>query len=565
MGTNRRFTARLLLASLCYRMVIAIAFLLASQIHAEQLNSEPLALNGSAVHTDLQLDYYYAALFSEANTPEPDELLAHKNLRMELTVLVDEWSKRRFNQYWNQSIAINNLDSDYDSHSDDLVEFSQLLKGQLIRGDRVIIEKEAEKGTRVSINGVMLMESKSEQLFSLFANIWIGQRPPSTVFKSSILGIESTINPALMTSYQSLSATGKRKDEIKGWSKPAAKKQVAKTKLIAKTVAKSVKTATVKAAVDTTAAVTKNTAATGQPATAPSPTLLDATKSEPIVSEPRNTETIVSEAIVSEPVPSKPVLSEPLLSEQETAEQIALKTAISAPDAATSASSKTDKTVAETRLTPASIEAIADQAETFSANIAFNGDTAFSDNETISNNTAISDNKADSAPGASTESATQLTSLAPEQNPSDAKTLTQADNNAQPEAEPSVAEQDSRQALAKLEDTDQQSTATSESIDISSELLSVYHSNLLALTYQEIVYPTSAIKRNREGKVVLKVVVNRKGEVQQSSYHEESKYKALNKAASKALAKSSPFPSVPESVSGENFEFLVPINFQLAE
>ena len=99
MGTNRRFTARLLLASLCYRMVIAIAFLPASQIHAEQLNSEPLALNGSAVHTDLQLDYYYAALFSEANTPEPDELLAHKNLRMELTVLVDEWSKRRFNQY----------------------------------------------------------------------------------------------------------------------------------------------------------------------------------------------------------------------------------------------------------------------------------------------------------------------------------------------------------------------------------------------------------------------------------------------------------------------------------
>ena len=553
MGTNRRFTARLLLASLCYRMVIAIAFLPASQIHAEQLNSEPLALNGSAVHTDLQLDYYYAALFSEANTPEPDELLAHKNLRMELTVLVDEWSKRRFNQYWNQSIAINNLDSNYDSHSDDLVEFSQLLKGQLIRGDRVIIEKEAEKGTRVSINGVMLMESKSEQLFSLFANIWIGPRPPSTVFKSSILGIESTINPALMTSYQSLSATGKRKDEIKGWSKPAAKKQVAKTKLIAKTVAKSVKTATVKAAVDTTAAVTKNTAATRQAATAPSPTLLDATKSEPIVSEPRNTETIVSEAIVSEPVPSKPVLSEPLLSEQETAEQIALKTAVSAPDAATSASSKTDKTVAETRLTPASIEAIADQAETFSANIAFNGDTAFSDN------------KADSAPGASTESATQLTSLAPEQNPSDAKTLTQADSNAQPEAEPSVAEQDSRQTLAKLEDTDQQSTATSESIDISSELLSVYHSNLLALTYQEIVYPTSAIKRNREGKVVLKVVVNRKGEVQQSSYHEESKYKALNKAASKALAKSSPFPSVPESVSGENFEFLVPINFQLAE
>ena len=127
--------------------------------------SDQLVLNGTAIHTSLQQDYYYAALFSESRSDDPQTLLWQENQRMEITILVDEWSKRRFTQHLGQAIAINNSTDDQEHHAKDIATFNTLIKDYLIRGDRIVINKDIDKGTAISINGITLMETKSHDFF----------------------------------------------------------------------------------------------------------------------------------------------------------------------------------------------------------------------------------------------------------------------------------------------------------------------------------------------------------------------------------------------------------------
>jgi len=199
--------------------------------------SDQLLLNGTAIHTSLQEDYYYAALFSESRSEDPQTLLWQENQRMAITILVDEWSKRRFTQHLSQAIAINNTADDQEHHAKDIATFNTLIKDYLIRGDRIVISKDIDQGTKISINGITLMESDSHGFFSLFLNTWLGSRPPSSVFKASILGQQTTVDSFMMTSYESLTASANRINDLKKWTKKAQPK---KTK-IAKSVAKKAK------------------------------------------------------------------------------------------------------------------------------------------------------------------------------------------------------------------------------------------------------------------------------------------------------------------------------------
>ncbi len=177
--------------------------------------SDQLVLNGTAIHTSLQLDYYYAALFSELPSNDPQTLLWQENQRMEMTILVEEWSKRRFTQHLGQAIAINNTADNQEHNAKDIATFNTLIKDYLIRGDRIVIAKDIDSGTSISVNGITLMETESHDFFTLFLNTWIGSRPPSSTFKSSILGQHPTIDSSMMASYESLSASANRIEEIK--------------------------------------------------------------------------------------------------------------------------------------------------------------------------------------------------------------------------------------------------------------------------------------------------------------------------------------------------------------
>lgn len=403
--------------------------------------SDLLILNGTAIHTSLQQDYYYAALFSESRSEDPQTLLWQDNQRMEITILVNEWSKRRFTQHLGQAITINNTTDDQEHHAKDIATFNTLFKDYLIRGDRIVINKDADKGTTISINGITLMETESHDFFTLFLNTWLGSRPPSSIFKASILGQEATVDSYMMTSYESLTASATRINDLKAWNK----KEKPKSKsLPAKAAAKKVKK---------------------------------------IINE---------KAIAAKSIAKKP---EPIIVETQPTRYVEATEFIESEDMSSTLEAK---------------------------------HTPFSFDE---------------------ENATTITDLKKNANPNAEDYSTGSDNPAS-----LLASNTKDNSLAK--------NALAEINEQKKELLKIYRSTILTSTYKKIVYPSSAIDKNQQGKVVLKVIVNRSGKVQSIDLKEKSKYKLLNKAADRAVTKAH-FPSVPSELEGNEFEFLLPIKFSL--
>lgn len=91
----------------------------------------------------------------------------------------------------------------------------------------------------------------------------------------------------------------------------------------------------------------------------------------------------------------------------------------------------------------------------------------------------------------------------------------------------------------------------------------LYHSKLLKWTYKYLSYPRRALKRGQQGSVRLTVVIDREGNVQEVTAVEESRFALLNREALGAVKRAEPFPPVPDTVSGERFEFSLPIVFRL--
>jgi protein TonB len=419
----------------CFTLILSCSLVtFSSQARA----SDQLLLNGTAIHTSLQQDYYYAALFSESRSEDPQTLLWQENQRMEITILVDEWSKRRFTQHLSQAIAINNTADDQEHHAKDIATFNTLIKDYLIRGDRIVISKDIDQGTKISINGITLMASDSHGFFSLFLNTWLGSRPPSSVFKASILGQQTTVDSFMMTSYESLTASANRINDLKKWTKKAQPK---KTK-VAKSVAKKAKTSSPKKSVLTEIADNQSYSTTME-------------------SQPRyvNTAELLESSDIATTIASE---AAPVDFDDNAITETALKKIVN----------------------PMAV------------------------NEPLEVNTSL---------------------------------LTLASNT---------------------ENNDLANEAIDEVKQQKEDLLRFYRSSILTSTYKKIVYPSSAIDKNQQGKVILKVVVNREGKVKSVDLEKKSPFKLLNKAANKAVTKAH-FPSVPPELEGNEFEFLLPIQFSL--
>ncbi|MFL0800581.1 MAG: TonB family protein [Agarilytica sp.] len=91
----------------------------------------------------------------------------------------------------------------------------------------------------------------------------------------------------------------------------------------------------------------------------------------------------------------------------------------------------------------------------------------------------------------------------------------------------------------------------------------LYYSQLAKYTYKYIEYPAKAWDRGREGNIRLRVTINRKGKVTNTEILEEAKYKSLNKEAKKAVSRASPYPSIPDEIKGEDYNFTFRIAFKI--
>lgn len=253
--------------------------------HAQ--NSD-LSLNGIAAFEQLRKEYYIGALY--LGWPGHDQATIANmpgKKRMAIHITADRWPALRFAQMWNQAITINNPSAFINANALDILAFTSLPKGDLLAGDRLVVELATNNTTVVSLNGITALRTGSPALFTMLSNAWIGARPPTSEFKRDILDLpKDQAGKDLIARFENVRPNDTRKKTIAGWGFKSEPEPAAAAPAVAVT-------------------------APATPAAPPAPTPAAPKKPEPAETKPADTPKAVAETKpAAEPKPVEPKAAE---------------------------------------------------------------------------------------------------------------------------------------------------------------------------------------------------------------------------------------------------------------
>lgn len=90
-----------------------------------------------------------------------------------------------------------------------------------------------------------------------------------------------------------------------------------------------------------------------------------------------------------------------------------------------------------------------------------------------------------------------------------------------------------------------------------------YMSQIIRDVYSNIRYPERALRRNYEGSVRMRLIIERDGSLAEVKVMEGSRHDTLNEEAGRAVLAAVPFAPIPNELRGERIEVELPINFRL--
>lgn len=130
-------------------------------------------------------------------------------------------------------------------------------------------------------------------------------------------------------------------------------------------------------------------------------------------------------------------------------------------------------------------------------------------------------------------------------------------------AQPDPAAQAAAQAAAQQQ-ARADSQARQEKEKQQTALNDQYLGQVRKQVLRNIDYPKRAQKEGVEGLVVLRITLDRNGNVTGSEIAQTA-HDLLDAAAQKAVQKGAPYPKAPEQLEGEQFQILVPVVFKFAQ
>ncbi len=177
-----------------------------------------LALNGIAMYEHLKEDQYYMSIYAERPSDQPDKLLDNTmRRRMEIHVTMPKLFVHGFVQNLVYSVSTNNSKEQVYKNAFQVIAFTDSLKGNLVKGDVLIIEYFPGKGTSLTLNAVELQTFPGEDFFNMLLRTWIGPVPPSSGAKADLLMGEKEKPRDLIVAFSNVKPSLQRIDEIKAW------------------------------------------------------------------------------------------------------------------------------------------------------------------------------------------------------------------------------------------------------------------------------------------------------------------------------------------------------------
>lgn len=97
----------------------------------------------------------------------------------------------------------------------------------------------------------------------------------------------------------------------------------------------------------------------------------------------------------------------------------------------------------------------------------------------------------------------------------------------------------------------------------SADPLKIYGSRVAELLNQNKIYPAMARRLEQQGRVLLKITVDKSGKLLDLKMLKESPFGSLNEAALQMVKKVDQFPPLPKELSHEVVTFNVPVEYKL--
>jgi len=232
-----------------------------------------LPLQGAGIYQRLQNDVYLARVYHASGEPQ-HWLQAAQPLRLEIQLLAEDWSQRRFYRLWNEGLAINLSEQQLQQHLTDISRFSRSTRGDLLQGDVLVISNETGS-TRVSLNQQLLLTLDNPDFVRLLLTTWIGKFPQSPGLRNDLLAADVSQRQQLLARYPQPIVNPERQQQIRDWFQPLAVASEASL-----------------------------------PGVAPS-TVAAPVAARPVVAEPVAAEPIVARTVVARTVVAAPVVAEP--------------------------------------------------------------------------------------------------------------------------------------------------------------------------------------------------------------------------------------------------------------
>lgn len=179
--------------------------------------AQALELQAMGTYRHLNNDIYLAAVYSDLSDSQ-QWLTAEQPLALEIRVLAERISPRRFYRLWNEGLAINLSEAEMNARLEDISRFSNVLKEDLLEGDRVLITNESGP-CRVLINDVEVLLIEDGSFVRLLLTAWIGKFPQSPGFREDLLRLNPAARQALETRWEAQQVKPGRTNAIAGWQK----------------------------------------------------------------------------------------------------------------------------------------------------------------------------------------------------------------------------------------------------------------------------------------------------------------------------------------------------------
>ncbi|VUD52652.1 hypothetical protein TDB9533_01673 [Thalassocella blandensis] len=190
----------------------SLVFILTSLFLAKNLYAEAL-LNGVTTHSELGTEQFVAGLFASTLSKNASSILtANEEKAIEVRVLADRLSTRRFKRMWIEGMAINASPQELEKQANNMAAFSNMLRVKLKRGDIFAVRRSVDD-VSVLVNGTQIGLIEDPAFFDLLLRTWIGPVPLSSDFRDELLS-EGVIKSGPLALFEQTAPTAERRDAI---------------------------------------------------------------------------------------------------------------------------------------------------------------------------------------------------------------------------------------------------------------------------------------------------------------------------------------------------------------